>query len=98
KAAVLAATRQVPALAVRLRAVHHLGEEGQLLVREPGEDAGVGRRGGVFRVRQEQVLVAALEQRVEHAGGGERGEDVAVAGRSPLERRGRLPVSGVAAV
>ena len=45
------------------------------------------RRAEVVGVRQEQVLVAALEQLGEQARRGQRGEHVAVAGRRPLERR-----------
>ena len=91
QAAVAGAARQVPALPVRLGAVHDLGEERQLLAREPAEDARLQHRAEVVGVRQEQVLVAAVEQRVEHAGRRQRGEHVAVARRRPLERRVGLP-------
>jgi hypothetical protein len=88
----------VAALAVVLGAVHDLREERQPLAREPGEDARLEHRPEVVRVRQEQVLVAALEQRAEHPGGGERREHVTVAGRGPLERGVGRPAHGLEAI
>ena len=72
------------ALAVGLRAVHDLHGEGHALGGEPGEDARLEHRAQVVGVRQERVAVAALEQRLEHPGGQQRGVDVAVPGRAPL--------------
>ncbi len=91
EAGALAPPREVAALAVGLGAVDDLGDERQALAREPGEDARLEHRAEVVRVRQEQVLVAALQQGAEHPRRGERGEHVAVSRRRPLERRIGLP-------
>ena len=58
-----------------------------LLGAQPREDARVEHRAEVVRVGHERVLEALLEQLLEHAGGDERGVEVAVARRAPLERR-----------
>ena len=58
---------------------------------DPREDPRVEDRAEVVGVRDEGVAVAVLEQRVEHPRGDERGVEVAVAGRRPLERRVGLP-------
>ena len=55
------------------------------------EDARVEHGAEVVRVRQEQVLVAVLQQRVEHARRGERGEHVAVARAAPTRAPGPPP-------
>ena len=84
--------RDVAALAVRGRPLGHLGDVGQALGRDPGEDPRVQHRPEVVRVGHERVAVAALQQRREHARGEQRRVDVAVPRRAPLQRRIRRPL------
>src|SRR4051794_1226062 len=85
--AVGAAHGEVAALAVGLGAGAGLRHERDALARHPAEDPRLERRPEVVRVRDERVPVATLEERVQHPRGEQRGVEVAVAGRAPLEVR-----------
>ncbi len=92
--AVLLAPAQVPALLVGRRALRQLGHVRQLLAGDPGQDARIERRSQIVGVRHEGVAVAALEQRRQHARGEQRGVDVAVPRRAPLQPGIGRPLDG----
>ena len=58
---------------------------------EPAGDPGVGHRAEVVGVGDERVAVAGVDQPVEQAGAEQRGVEVAVPGRTPLQRRVARP-------
>ena len=78
---------QVAALAVGWRAAHRLQRERHLPGGEPGGDPDVGERAEVVGVGHEGVPQPGAEQGVQGAGRRQRGVDVAVPGRAPLQLR-----------
>ncbi len=83
---------QVTALAVCGGAPGHLHEEGEPPVREVAQDVQVDGGAQVVGIADESVLVAGLEQLVQHAAGEQSRVDVPVAGRTPLLGRIRGPL------
>ena len=83
--AVVLAAGEVAALAVRRGAPHGLDREGRSGLGEPAGQPRVGRGAEVVGVGDEDALVAGGQQVVEQAGADQRGVDVAVARRAPLE-------------
>ena len=79
------AAGEVAALAVARRPADRLDRERRTTGREPARDPGVRDGAEVVGVGDEDPLVAGLEQLVEQAGAAQRGVEVAVAGRTPLE-------------
>mmetsp|Transcript_8637 Transcript_8637/g.27096 ORF Transcript_8637/g.27096 Transcript_8637/m.27096 type:complete len:1102 (-) Transcript_8637:19-3324(-) len=78
---------QVAALLVVRRPLAALHHEGRLRVGEVLEELGVERRAEVVRVRDEHVLDALGEEGVQLPRAEQRGVQVAVARRAPLDRR-----------
>ena len=79
------AAREVAALAVARRPADRLDRERCAAGGEPARDPGVGYGAEVVGVRHEDALVAGVEEPLEQAGAAQRGVEVAVAGRAPLE-------------
>ena len=78
-----------PPLLVAGGAAHGLDRERCPGLREPAGHTRVGDGAEVVGVGHEHPLEAGVDQLVEQAGAAERGVEVAVTGRTPLERRGR---------
>ena len=76
---------EVSALAVGGGAAYGLDRERRAALGEPARDPGVRHGTEVVGVGDEDVLVAGVTQLAEHAGAAQRGVEVAVAGRTPLE-------------
>ena len=81
------AAREVAALAVARRTADRLDRERCAAGGEPARDPGVGYGAEVVGVRHEGPLVARVEEAFEEAGAAQRGVEVAVAGRAPLQVR-----------
>ena len=89
--AVVLAAGEVATLAVRRRTSHGLDRERRAALGEPARDPRVGDGAEVVGVGDEDVAVAGVEEPRQQAGAAQRGVDVAVPGRTPLEV-GRLGV------
>ena len=83
---------EMPALDVGRGFFGDLHHEGQSLFGEIAEQALVDAAPQVVRVADKGVAYALLQQLIQHAGGEERGIDVAVAGRVPLQLAVGRPV------
>jgi hypothetical protein len=86
-AAVVDAGGEVPALLVAGGAAHGLDRERCPGLREPAGHTRVGDGAEVVGVGHEHALEAGVDQLVEQAAAAERGVEVTVTGRTPLERR-----------